>query len=115
MAEETCSVEWNPEVWPYVARCAGKPGHAGDEHVSRGGAVYVELSARDCIDQSVRTIVTLLIAPDYRSPSLHRDKLRTLAMEWPSLAAALGMLVGSVGQEVPSPLRRALAAMEKQS
>jgi hypothetical protein len=104
-----CPFTWNPGEWPYLTRCSLQP-HSG-VHVDGRGRKHEEEPGFG----PAEAVVTILTSPDYRSPTLHRDKLRTLAMEWPALAAALGALVKESGLEVPSPLRRAADVIAKET
>lgn len=112
LTEGVCSFTWNPGAWPYIARCHLAEGHAGP-HLSTRGTRY--LPDHDTLDGATQHLLRVLTDPDYRGPSLHRDKLRTLALEWPTLAAALGMVVRASGAEVPSPLRRAMTVLAQEN
>ena len=108
----TCEFTWNPGQWPYLTRCSFAQGHGG-QHVDGKSRTHSDVPATTPqeILIAVDSVVTILASPDHRGPSLHRDKTRTLAMEWPELAAALASLVFACEKEVPSPLRRALKVM----
>lgn len=102
--DSTCPFTWNPGEWPYATRCQFGEGHPG-RHLDKRGRAWIPRS--DEVGTAAAGVVQVVTDPDHRGPSLHRDKLRTLAMEWPTLAAVLAGLVEASGAEVPAPLRRA--------
>jgi len=114
--DEVCSATWNPGEWPYITRCVLRANHGEHQHRDRKGRaptvrVYMTENVHEAMmrSQAADAVVTILTSPDHRGPTLHRDKTRTLAMVWPTLAAALAGLVQAHDKDVPSALRRALA------
>jgi hypothetical protein len=113
--QQQCSFTWNPGAWPYLTRCTNVP-HPTGKHVDRLGRVHEQVShSIEPLCGEVEALIAILTEPSYRSPSLHRDKCRTLAIEWPGLAAVLGALIQAAGREVPAPLRRAMKIVEESS
>jgi hypothetical protein len=51
-------------------------------------------------ENAVETLVALLV-------DSNKDRLQRLAMEWPSLAAALGDVLYAYDRQIPGPLRHA--------
>lgn len=110
--EPTCTQTWNPGEWPYVTRCVMAPEHPHNHYDRRGRSMPAE--AHETTNNWADAVVDILTTSDYRSATLHRDKIQVLAMQWPTLASALAALVESRGKEVPAPLRRARNAMAKE-
>lgn len=110
--KDRCSFTWNPGEWPYITRCVLAP-HNYPKHVDHKQRSCGPKTRFD-IGEELQAVIEVLTNPDNRGPSLHRDKLRTLAMEWPILAAVLGALLQRAHGEVPSSLRRAMKAVSDQ-
>lgn len=112
--EPTCTFTWNPGEWPYITRCVLPPGHTERHHTDRLGRP-VALSMAHRADNWANAVVGVLTTPDHRSATLHRDKIHILAMNWPTLAAALASLIEAHGKAVPVPLRRARDTIERET
>lgn len=110
--EPTCTFTWNHGEWPYITRCVLATGHE-EHHADRHGRPHAA-SRMHRVDNWVNAVVAVLTEPDHRSACLHREKLHRLAMEWPTLAAALAALIAVRGVAVPDSLRRARDVIERE-